>query len=39
LKTAISSKDFRNGLQSIYGLVDDKTFEKSLKAVNSLEVQ
>ncbi len=36
LKDKILSKDFRNGLQGVYGLVDDVAFEKSMKAINSL---
>lgn len=29
----ITSKQFRNGLQGIYGLIDNQTFEKSINAI------
>ncbi|MGI0100169.1 MAG: hypothetical protein ACREBH_00360 [Candidatus Micrarchaeaceae archaeon] len=37
VKAAVSSTDFRNGLQSVYGLIDDQTFKKSMKAIDSLD--
>ncbi len=32
----ITSKQFRNGLQGIYGLIDNQTFEKSINAIITL---
>lgn len=36
LKSKISSKEFRNGLQGVYGLVDESTYAKNVNAVVSL---
>lgn len=36
LKSRISSKEFRNGLQGVYGLVDESTYAKNINAVVSL---
>ncbi|HVC58533.1 MAG TPA: hypothetical protein VND15_03610 [Candidatus Acidoferrales bacterium] len=33
---AITSKKFRDGLQGVYGFIDDKTFQKSVDAIESL---
>ncbi len=32
----ITSKQFRNGLQGVYGLIDNQTFEKSINAIITL---
>ena len=32
----VTSKKFRNGLQGVYGLIDNQTFQKSIDAINSL---
>ena len=37
LKSKIGSKQFRDGLQGIYGLIDNQLFEKSVQAISSLE--
>ena len=36
LKVKITSKEFRDGLQGVYGLIDSQIFEKSVNAVLSL---
>jgi hypothetical protein len=36
VKDVITSKEFRNGLQGVYGLVDDEMFEKSITSIESL---
>lgn len=36
LKAKITSREFRDGLQGVYGLIDSRIFEKSLNAVLSL---
>lgn len=33
----VKSKDFRNGLQGIYGAIDPQTFERSLNAVLAMQ--
>ncbi len=36
LRSKISSKEFRNGLQGVYGLVDESTYVRNVNAVVSL---
>lgn len=36
VKEVINSKEFRNGLQGVYGLIDNKTFERNIFSMESL---
>jgi len=37
VRAKITSKEFRDGLQGVYGLIDSKVFEKSVEAILSLK--
>ena len=37
IKNRITSQDFRNALQGVYGKIDDKTFEKYKEALLKLD--
>lgn len=36
IRKTVRSKEFRNGLQGVYGFIEDKTFEKGLSSIDSL---
>lgn len=35
IKGVIGSREFRNGIQGVYGLIDNQIFKRSIKAINS----
>lgn len=37
IEETVTSKKFRDGLQGVYGLIDDKTFQNSINAIESLK--